>query len=190
MLTFWGRQNESRQERFCDGVCRREFLRVGAIGAGAVGLTLADVLRVEAASPAREVASSGRRGKSLIQIFLPGGDPRGIRIAEITTKEEADDMRGVSLFAARDQLPGLPDDEFYDADLIGLEVYDTGGALLGRVKTVQNHGADDLLELQLAGTSATTFLPFTKAAVPTVDLASGRIIADPPLGVLPEGKDG
>ena len=112
------------------------------------------------------------------------------RIAEITTKEEADEMRGLSLFAARDQLPSLPDDEFYHADLIGLEVYDTGGTLLGRVKTVQNHGADDLLELQLAGTSATTFLPFTKAAVPTVDLASGRIVADPPLGVLPDAADG
>ncbi|UOA33267.1 Ribosome maturation factor RimM [Sulfitobacter sp. DSM 110093] len=111
------------------------------------------------------------------------------RIAEITTKEEADEMRGLSLFAARDQLPSLPDDEFYHADLIGLEVYDTGGTLLGRVKTVQNHGADDLLELQLAGTSATTFLPFTKAAVPTVDLASGRIVADPPLGVLPDAAD-
>lgn len=112
------------------------------------------------------------------------------RIAEITTKEEADEMRGLSLFAARDQLPNLPDDEFYHADLIGLEVYDTGGTLLGRVKTVQNHGADDLLELQLAGTSATTFLPFTKAAVPTVDLASGRIVADPPHGVLPDAADG
>ncbi|MEM5541683.1 ribosome maturation factor RimM [Sulfitobacter sp. AS92] len=112
------------------------------------------------------------------------------RIAEITTKEEADEMRGLLLFAARDQLPNLPDDEFYHADLIGLEVYDTGGTLLGRVKTVQNHGADDLLELQLAGTSATTFLPFTKAAVPTVDLASGRIVADPPLGVLPDAADG
>ena len=112
------------------------------------------------------------------------------RIAEITTKEEADEMRGLSLFAARDQLPSLPDDEFYHADLIGLEVYDTGGTLLGRVKTVQNHGADDLLELQLAGTSATTFLPFTKAAVPTVYLASGRIVADPPLGVLPDAADG
>lgn len=112
------------------------------------------------------------------------------RIAEITTKEEADEMRGLSLFAARDQLPSLPDDEFYHADLIGVEVYDTGGTLLGRVKTVQNHGADDLLELQLKGTSATTFLPFTKAAVPTVDLASGRIVADPPHGVLPDAADG
>lgn len=108
------------------------------------------------------------------------------RIPEVTTKEEADALRGVTLFAERDHLPSLPDDEFYHADLIGLDVYDTGGVLLGRVKTVQNHGADDLLELQLAGGPATTFLPFTKAAVPTVDLAAGRIVADPPLGILPE----
>lgn len=108
------------------------------------------------------------------------------RITDVATKEDADALRGVQLFARRDQLPSLPDDEFYHADLIGLEVYDTGGTLLGRVKTVQNHGADDLLELQLAGGSATTFLPFTKAAVPTVDLASGRIVADPPDGILPD----
>jgi 16S rRNA processing protein RimM len=111
------------------------------------------------------------------------------RIPDVANKEEADAMRGITLFAERAQLPSLPDDEFYHADLIGLEVYDTGGVLLGRVKTVQNHGADDLLELQLAGTSATTFLPFTKAAVPTVDLASGRIVADPPEGILPEPRD-
>jgi 16S rRNA processing protein RimM len=110
------------------------------------------------------------------------------RIPEVATKEDADALRGVTLFALRSQLPGLPDDEYYHADLIGLSVHDTGGALLGRVKTVQNHGADDLLELQLEGSSTTTFLPFTKAAVPTVDLASGRIIADPPDGVLPEPK--
>lgn len=111
------------------------------------------------------------------------------RIPDVANKEEADAMRGITLFAERAQLPSLPDDEFYHADLIGLEVYDTGCVLLGRVKTVQNHGADDLLELQLAGTSATTFLPFTKAAVPTVDLASGRIVADPPEGILPEPRD-
>jgi 16S rRNA processing protein RimM len=42
------------------------------------------------------------------------------------------------------------------------------------------------LELQLAGSSATTFLPFTKAAIPTVDLNAGRIVADPPAGILPD----
>ena len=107
------------------------------------------------------------------------------RLPDVSTKEQADALRGTKLFARRDQLPSLPDDEYYHADLIGLKVYDTGGALLGSVKSVQNHGADDLLELQLSGTSTTTFLPFTIASVPTVDLAAGRIVADPPEGVLP-----
>ncbi len=121
-----------------------------------------------------------------LAILRPIKNGFAARIPQVATKEDADALRGTVLFAHRDQLPSLPDDEFYHADLIGLEVYDTGGALIGRVKTVQNHGADDLLETQLDGTSATVFLPFTKAAVPTVDLAAGRIIADPPLGILPE----
>ena len=121
-----------------------------------------------------------------LAILRPIKNGFAARIPQVATKEDADALRGTTLFAHRDQLPSLPDDEFYHADLIGLEVYDTGGILLGRVKTVQNHGADDLLELQLAGGSATVFLPFTKAAVPTVDLSSGRLIADPPLGILPD----
>ena len=121
-----------------------------------------------------------------LAILRPIKNGFAARIPQVATKEDADALRGTTLFAHRDQLPSLPDDEFYHADLIGLEVYDTGGVLLGRVKTVQNHGADDLLELQLAGGSATVSLPFTKAAVPTVDLSSGRLIADPPLGILPD----
>lgn len=130
--------------------------------------------------------SEDRSRQFALAILRPVKNGFAARITEVSTKEEADALRGTALFAERDQLPSLPDDEFYHADLIGLSVYDTGGVLLGTVKTVQNHGADDLLELQLAGTSATTFLPFTKAAVPTVELASGRIVADPPHGVLPE----
>jgi len=66
MLTFWGRKNE-----FCDGVSRREFLRVGALGAGAFGLSLADVLRLQAGAPPG--GAHGHRDKAVIQIFLPGG---------------------------------------------------------------------------------------------------------------------
>lgn len=106
------------------------------------------------------------------------------RLGGVETKEQADALKGLRLFARRDQLPSLPDDEFYHADLIGLEVYDTGGTLLGRVKSVQNHGADDLLELHGPGLKTTALLPFTKAAVPTVDLEAGRIVADPPEGLL------
>ncbi|MEP2717551.1 ribosome maturation factor RimM [Pseudophaeobacter sp.] len=106
------------------------------------------------------------------------------RIAGIDTKEQADGLKGLRLFTTRDQLPSLPSDEYYHADLIGVEVYDTGGALLGTVKSVQNHGASDLLELMGAGLKGTVFLPFTLAAVPTVDLEQGRIIADPPEGLF------
>ncbi|MEO0670237.1 MAG: ribosome maturation factor RimM [Pseudomonadota bacterium] len=106
------------------------------------------------------------------------------RIAEVATKEQADALKGTQLFASRDQLPSLPDDEYYYTDLIGLEVFDTGGAPLGRVKSVQNHGASDLLEVHAPGATATVLLPFTQAAVPTVDLAAQRIVADPPEGLF------
>jgi len=74
MLTFWGSERQ-----FCDGVNRRDFLRVGAIGAGAFSLTLADVLRLQAAAPAKATsrgAQPSRRSsqhKAVIMINLPGG---------------------------------------------------------------------------------------------------------------------
>jgi 16S rRNA processing protein RimM len=106
------------------------------------------------------------------------------RLSGVTTKEAADALRGTQLFVPRDRLPSLPDDEFYHADLIGLDVTDTGGAPLGRVLAVLNNGADDLLELSAPGQKQTVLLPFTKAIVPTVDLAQRRIVADPPEGLF------
>lgn len=108
------------------------------------------------------------------------------RLDGVVTKEQADALRGLKLFVDRSQLPSLPDDEYYHADLVGLLVLDTGGQELGRVKDVLNHGAADLLEIQNAGLKDTVLLPFTLAVVPTVDLAAGRIIADPPDGLFPE----
>jgi 16S rRNA processing protein RimM len=104
----------------------------------------------------------------------------GARIVGVSTKEEADALRGVSLFAPRSVLPALPDDEFYYADLIGLDVVDTGGAALGVVTAVHNHGAGDILEVGAQG----LLVPFTQAAVPTVDLAAKRVIVD-----LPEERE-
>jgi len=101
----------------------------------------------------------------------------GVRLSGVTTKEEADALRGVTLWVDRDKLPSLPDDEFYHADLIGLEAVDTGGTVLGRVRAVHNHGAGDIIEI--LGTTA-LLLPFTMAVVPTVDLKAGRIVVDPP----------
>jgi 16S rRNA processing protein RimM len=107
-----------------------------------------------------------------------------VHLSGVNNKEDADALKGVTLFADRDQLPSLPDDEFYYTDLVGLDVYDTGGTKLGVVRVVVDHGAGDLLEVYAPTMKTPALLPFTKAAVPTVDLAAKRIIADPPEGLF------
>jgi 16S rRNA processing protein RimM len=117
--------------------------------------------------------------KFAVRLTRPVAGGLGARLSGVATKEAADALRGTTLWADRARLPRLPDDEFYHADLIGLAVQDTGGAPLGSVAAVHNHGAGDILEIRGPG-GQTLLLPFTRAAVPTVDLAAGRIVADPP----------
>ena len=126
-------------------------------------------------------------GRSFNQIVLTGRIKNGLtaRMDGILSKEEADALRGTELFAARAAMPSLPDDEYYYADLIGLTVVDSGGTTLGTVRNVMDHGAGDLLEIAVPGQADTVLLPFTRAAVPTVDLTAGRIVADPPEGLFP-----
>ncbi|MEM6308209.1 MAG: ribosome maturation factor RimM, partial [Pseudomonadota bacterium] len=73
------------------------------------------------------------------------------RIVGIDTKENADALKGTQLCVQRAQLPDPGEDEYYYTDLIGLTVLDVGGATIGKVKQVLNHGADDLLEVTVAG---------------------------------------
>lgn len=167
-----------------------DLICIGAI-AGAFGVDGEVRLKSFAAAP-EDIAGYGpltREDGTAYQVHLTGRTSNALtaRLGGVRSKEEADALRGVQLYVARARLPGLPDDEYYHADLVGLAVHDTGGALLGQVKAVQNHGASDLLELSVPGTAETALLPFTRAIVPTVDLASGRIVADPPEGVMPTG---
>lgn len=115
-----------------------------------------------------------------LRITRPVTGGFGARLSGVTTKEEADALRGTSLYAPRESLPNLPDDEFYHADLIGLAAFDTGGVDLGRVIAVHNHGAGDLLEISGAAGKGTFLVPFTRACVPTVDLTARRVVIDPP----------
>lgn len=119
-----------------------------------------------------------------VEIARPVKNGLAVHLDGVTTKEQADALKGERLMVDRDQLPDLPDDEFYHADLIGLEVRDTGGTLLGTVRAVQEYGAGDMLEIHGPGLKTTVLLPFTREAVPTIDLTSGRIVADPPEGLL------
>lgn len=125
-----------------------------------------------------ELTSEDGRRRFAVKLTRPVNGGLGARLSGVETKEQADALKGVTLWADRAALPSLPDDEFYHADLIGLEVMDTGGASLGRVRAIHDHGAGDILEVY--GPSGILLIPFTKAAVPTVDLAARRIVADPP----------
>ncbi|MCV6584120.1 MAG: ribosome maturation factor RimM [Marinibacterium sp.] len=142
----------------------------------------------EAEDIARYGALSDEKGSQSwdIKLTRPVKGGFAARLSGVTTKEAADKLRGTRLYAPREALPDLPDDEFYHADLIGLTLYDTGGTTLGRVKAVLNHGAGDLLEIAIKGVNQPVLLPFTRAHVPTVDLTKGRIIADPPEGLFPD----
>jgi 16S rRNA processing protein RimM len=119
-----------------------------------------------------------------VTLIRPVAGGYGARISGITTREEAEALRGTSLFIDRARLPSLPDDEFYHADLIGLDAVDTGGELLGKVMAVHNHGAGDIIEISSTRHKSALLLPFTKLIVPNVDLAAGRLIVD-----LPEETD-
>ena len=107
--------------------------------------------------------------------------PNGLVIAwfeERLTREQVQALKGTRLCVPRAALPDTDEDEFYHADLIGLSVESLEGEALGRVKAVHDFGAGDLLEV--SGPDGAWFLPFTQAAVPHVDLAAGKLTADPP----------
>lgn len=125
-------------------------------------------------------------GTRFSQIILTGQIKGGFsaRLDGIVSKEDADALRNAQLYAARDVMPALPDNEYYYADLIGLVVLDTGGAILGTVRNVVDHGAGDLLDIAVSDQTETVLLPFTQAMVPTVDLSAKRIVADPPEGLF------
>jgi 16S rRNA processing protein RimM len=115
-----------------------------------------------------------------ITLTRPVAGGLGARIKGISTKEQADALRGTSLYVPRDRLPSLPDDEFYHADLIGLSAYDTGGELIGKVTAIYNHGAGDIVEISPIRHKSALLLPFTTAIVPNVDLAERRVIVNLP----------
>lgn len=102
----------------------------------------------------------------------------------VTDRNEAEKLNGVSLYVGRDRLDEPDEDEFYHADLIGLEVRQPDGSSLGTITAIENFGSDDLLDVRLAETRKSIYLPFTKAVVPEIHVAKGYIVAVPPEGWL------
>ena len=112
------------------------------------------------------------RGEGIAELRDAGGRP----VADRTAAERLTNLR---LHVPRDRLPETAADEFYLADLVGLAAVDVDGAPLGRVGLVYDYGAGSSLELVREG-AAPLIVPFTRAAVPEVDVAAGRIVVVPP----------
>ncbi|NKB21304.1 MAG: ribosome maturation factor RimM [Alphaproteobacteria bacterium] len=106
-----------------------------------------------------------------------------VRIKGVMDRNAAEALRGVRLYVPRDVLPPPEDDEFYWEDLVGLAAETVDGTSLGKVLSVQEFGAGEMLEIGKRD-SGTTLVPFTRDVVPQVDLQAGKLVIDPPPGLL------
>lgn len=116
------------------------------------------------------------RGRPLFDLKIVGPAKGGVIavVPGVSDRNAAEALRGQSLYVPRERLPAPDEDEYYHEDLVGLMARDGAGQELGRVVAVQNYGAGDILEIDL-GQGRTELVPFTRAAVPVVDLAAGTI---------------
>jgi 16S rRNA processing protein RimM len=94
---------------------------------------------------------------------------------EVDSKEAADALRGLDLYAPRSALPEPDEDEFYLTDLIGLQAVAPDGTPLGRIRAVPNYGAGDLLEVE-PDRGSSWLIAFTAETVPEVDIAGGLVV--------------
>jgi 16S rRNA processing protein RimM len=130
----------------------------------------ADPLAV--ASYGAVLAPDGRRFK-LMRARL-AGDIVIAAIKGVADRNVAETLKGLELSVERDDLPETDEGEFYQADLIGLAVFDEAGDKVGEVVAFQNFGAGDLVEIARAG-GGTSFVPFSDSMIPVVDIEEGRI---------------
>jgi 16S rRNA processing protein RimM len=118
------------------------------------------------------------RGEGVAEVAeLVDGKP--VPVADRTAAEKLVNLR---LYAERDRLPPPAEDEFYLADLIGLEAFRADGVSLGRVDAVHDYGAGTSLEI------GPLLVPFTRHAVPEVDLVAKRLTVVPPAEVQAQGS--
>ncbi len=106
-----------------------------------------------------------------------------VRFEEVRGRGDAEQLRGAVLHADTDDLPPITDpDEFYDHDLEGLAAELVDGTAAGTVREVLHSPGGELLALDYQGREV--LVPFVRALVPTVDVAGGRVVLDPPHGLL------
>ncbi len=150
----------------------RGLVRVKSFTAKADGITAYGALEDE----------RGERSFALERV----GAAKGVlimRLDGVADRDAAERLKGVRLYLPRAALPEPGEEEYYHADLVGLAAMLKDGSALGRVKAVHAHGAGDSLEVERPD-GRTVIVPFTTAVVPVVDIEGGRLVVDPPEGLL------
>jgi 16S rRNA processing protein RimM len=108
------------------------------------------------------------------------------RLKGVRDRNAAELLNGVSLFVDRSRFPDIEDDDdFYHADLLGLDARLDTGVSIGAVSAIYDHGAGDIIEVRDPRSGDTYLYPFTKAVVPTIRIAEGYLIISPPLDAEP-----
>jgi 16S rRNA processing protein RimM len=161
-----------------------------AVVAAAHGLRGVLKLRCFTERP-EDVAAYGpvfdRNGRRLFELEVIGPAPGGVlaRAEGIQDRNAAEAMRGTKLFVPRAALPEPGLDEFYYSDLEGMEAVRSDGSHFGIVHGVDNFGAGDLIEV-VADDGRRLSLPFTREAVPSIDLERRRLVVEPPEELMAE----
>jgi 16S rRNA processing protein RimM len=112
------------------------------------------------------------------------------RLEGVNDRDAAERLNGVELYADRELLPPTEDeDDFYHADLIGLDARLADGAVLGQVIAVPNFGAGDLIEIRDPRSGDTYLYPFTRKVVPEVHLKQGYLVIEVPVETEPGDEE-
>lgn len=98
------------------------------------------------------------------------------KIKGIDDRNAAEALIGTRFYVSRGVLPRLDDDEFYQADLIGLDVVQiSDNKMVGKIAGIYNFGAGDILEIRLNDSKKTEMIPFTKEYVPDIRIKDGFV---------------
>ena len=168
---------DERKARLCVGVITGPQGVRGAVRVKSFTAVPADVA---AYGPVEDEAGQRRFELTIV------GNAKGVVIAKIAglgDRDAAELLKGTRLYVARSALPAPDEDEYYHSDLVGLPMVLRDGSPFGTVRAVHDYGAGTSLEVAHEG-GQLVMVPFTRAIVPVVDLAAGRLVIDPPEGLL------
>lgn len=117
-----------------------------------------------------------------VESVRPHRDRLLVTLAGVADRESAERLRGLYVLAPGATAHALPDDEFYAHELVGLAVFTLDGAKVGEVVGILETGGTDVL--RVVGDGPERLVPMSRAIVVSIDVPGGRIVIDPPAGLV------